>query len=136
MQNFFRIIKRKRNLRRLSAVWLLLIAIELLCPLLGDEKAFAAEMVPSKTEIAAKSTVPNESGKPAASVSDNSENKSNFHQSASVCYDDCLCHATAIVHFSNLTIKSPFFRSEQIVSSVNRVVSNSLPPPYIPPKNS
>lgn len=133
MHSIFRIIKRKRNLRRLSAVWLLLIAIELLCPLLGDEKAFAAETLPPQTEIAAKFKSQDKENKSAVSVS---ENKSDIYQQAFVCYDDCLCHATAIVHFSDLNIKSSFFRSERIISSVSQVISNSLPPPYIPPKNS
>ena len=132
MQNIFRIIKRKRNLRRLSAVWLFLVVIELFCPVICDEPTFAATLNPSQTTLV--STIDQSDKTSQTSFSDYDSKTSG--EEGTLCNDECLCHAMAVLSQSIVNIKESITRSERIAFSYGKPVFNSLPPPFQPPKNS
>lgn len=132
MQKVYRIIKRKRNLRRLSAVWLFLVVIELFCPVLCDEPAFAAEINCPQSAITLSVTDKDE---PLNSVASSASFQStDDHQS--FCDDECLCHAAAIPSLNGINVRQLYSRSEAIRLSYGKPLFNSLPPPFQPPKNS
>lgn len=132
MQRLFGVIKKKRNLRRLSAVWLFLVAIELFCPALCGTQTFAAEISFPQDEINVSVNEKNA----AADTSPSAGNNQDQNHQQTVCNDECLCHATAIPN-SIIPPKEPaFFRSERILFRFGEPVDNSLPPPYHPPKLS
>ncbi len=132
MQRLFRVIKKKRNLRRLIAVWLLFVMIELFCPALCGTQTFAAEINFPPDEINISVNQKNA----AAEISLSAGNHKDQNHQQTVCNDECLCHATAIPN-SIVPPKEPVsFRSEQITFHFGEPVYNSLPPPYHPPKLS
>jgi hypothetical protein len=136
MQYILRVIKRKKNLRRLSAVWLLLIAIELLCPAFGDERTYAAtNLTPAETTVSVNNTPDKDTINSENSLS-SSDNQYQNYQPTTVCNDECLCHATAIPNLVIPTIKPPTYPSERIVFLFGNPVHTSLPPPFHPPKIS
>ena len=132
MQKVFRFIKKRRNLRRLSVVWLFLVIIELFCPVFCDEPTFAANL---NTEQAAVNYSIEKS-------EDNSQNsisaydQQNFGEEKANCNDECLCHAMAVLSLNIVNLKDSFITREDIDFSYGEPVFNSLPPPYLPPKNS
>lgn len=140
MQNILRIIKRKRNLRRLSAVWILLIAIELLVPAFGDQHIFAAADVPGpKTNFSSAAVEPvTEPICDEDSVSSNSSADQNisFQTPSTVCHDECLCHAPAIPNLVPPTINPPVITRERIPVNYDNMVYGLLPLPFHPPKLS
>lgn len=136
MQYILRVIKRKKNLRRLSAVWLLLIAIELLCPAFGDEQAFAAaNLAQPETFVSVGTTSVGDLVNSNNSLS-SSDSQAQNYQPTTVCNDECLCHATAIPNLVVPTVKPPTYPSERIVFLFGNPIHTSLPPPFHPPKIS
>ncbi len=131
MQKIFRIIKRKRNLRRLSAVWLCLVILELFCPVICEEPNSATLLNSANTEIIALIAKNSDSDK--ASILTLEQNTDNSKQSNC---DECLCHANPIISFNFVNLKDSFDKDEQIAFSYGEIILNSLPPPFQPPKNS
>lgn len=132
MQKVFRIIKRKRNLRRLSAVWLCLVFVELFCPVICEEPNSATLLNSRKTEIIASIEKMGDSGETSISTLEQSTDKSE----QSNCNDECLCHANVITSLNFVDLKDSFDKDGQIAFSYGELVINSLPPPFQPPKNS
>jgi len=131
MQKIFRIIKRKRNLRRLSAVWLCLVILELFCPVICEEPNSATLLNSANTGIIA--SLENKSDSNRALISTLEQNTDNSKQSNC---DECLCHANPIISFNFVDLKDSFDKDEQIAFSYGEIILNSLPPPFQPPKNS
>ncbi len=132
MQKVFRIIKRKRNLRRLSAVWLCLVILELFCPVICEQPDSATLLNSTKTEIIASLESKSDSDKAAISTLEQSTDKSE----QSNCNDECLCHANVITTLNFVDLKDSFDKDGQIAFSYGELILNSLPPPFQPPKNS
>lgn len=132
MLKVYRIIKKKRNLRRMSLAWLFLLAIELFCPIFCDEPAFAAEHKSPQTEI--NFVIEKENESPDSSVSTAAFESADDGEA--FCDDECLCHATAIPSLNGINVKQVYFRAEAIRISYGKPLFNSLPPPFQPPKNS
>lgn len=132
MQKVFRIIKRKRNLRRLSAVWLCLVILELFCPVICEEPNSATLINSQKTEVIASIEKDSDANKTSISALEQSTDKSE----QSNCEDECLCHANVITSLNFVDLRDSFDKDEQIVFSYGEPVFNSLPPPFQPPKNS
>lgn len=134
MKSFYTVIKKKRNLRRLSAVWLFLLAVELLCPVFCDETVTAAEI--SSPRPAAVSVISYKSNKNTddASISSNYQTGENHGQT--ICNDECLCHATAIPGIDITAFKPIMVSGERIAFQYGDPLFNSLPPPFQPPKQS
>lgn len=132
MQKVFRIIKRKRNLRRLSAVWLALVIIELFCPVICDEPTFAASLDTPQTSV----------NRSIEETKDNSQtfitgcDRQNSDEEGNYCNDECLCHAMVVMSLNIVNLKDSFITDERIDFGYGEPVFNSLPPPYLPPKNS
>jgi hypothetical protein len=126
MKRFFQIIKKKKHKRIFSVMWVFLIAIELFCPVFCDEPAYAAQQNSPISIV--QSLSENED---SAAISDYQST-----QEEKVCNDECLCHATAIIGIGFSTPEKSFFRSERIAFLTSNPYTNSLPPPYHPPKNS
>lgn len=133
MQKVLRIIRKKRNLRRLSALWLCLVMLELFCPVFCDEPSFAAQINSPKAE--ATSTVKDSSESSRTSISGCDHQNSGSHEQT-VCNDECLCHAVAMTGFAAADLKDPSSESARIALRYGNPVFNSLPPPFQPPKNS
>lgn len=133
MQKVFRFIKRKRNLRRLSAVWLCLVFIELFCPIICDEPTFAAQDNIPKTEITASIEGKNEN-LPTFISACNHQESGNHEQP--ICNDECLCHANVITNLSFLNFRESPLKSLKIAFHYGKPLFNSLSPPFQPPKNS
>lgn len=134
MSRIFRIIKKKKNKRRLTALWLLLVAIELFCPALCGNPTFAAETSSPPANISSDDQ--KNSKCEQISVSDCRSQNQNGQQQQIICNDECLCHAVAMraIPFS---IQKPTTRSnEKIAFLFSSPIFNSLPPPHRPPKNS
>lgn len=132
MPYFFKVVRKKRNLRYLSAVWLVLVALELLCPIFCENPAFAASLRSSKNTISYSTGNQNKESEDSVAVNQ-FQNRSNEE---SICSDECLCHAAALISFSDIDLNDESFHSERMAFAANLSVSNSLPPPYIPPKQS
>lgn len=136
MEHILRITKRKRNLQRLSVLWIALVMIELLCPVLSDEhhSAAAAELTRSDAAVSVSAVTGSEISNEVNSVSADNQIK-NYH-SSTVCNDECLCHATAIPNLIIPTVKQPRCYSERMGFLFVNPVYSSLPPPFHPPKLS
>lgn len=132
MLKVFRIIKRKRNLRRLSAVWLCLVILELFCPVICEEPNSATLINSQKSEIIASIEKAGDSDETSISTLEQSTDKSE----QSNCDDECLCHANPITSLNFVDLKDSFIKDEPIAFSYGEPVFNSLPPPFQPPKNS
>lgn len=85
MKHFFQIIKKKKNKRRLSVLWVFLIVIELLCPVFCDEPTFAATQ--SSTTALERNFTESENGLIDEAISA-SESRAQENQQT-VCNDDC-----------------------------------------------
>lgn len=134
MKRFFPIIKKKKNKRRLTALWLFLVGIELFCPALCGTPAFAAENPSTAIEIS-RTEQRNSPPCEMTSVS-NCQNENQDGQKQVICNDECLCHAVAM-HSQPFSVKKPANpRSEKIVFLFSNSVSTPLLSPYRPPKNS
>lgn len=131
MKRFFQIIKKKKHKRRLGVVWLFLIVIELFCPVLCDEPAFAAAQHASQISIAQNFSETDDTGNEIASASDYEE-----ADEQSLCDDECLCHVTAVPSVAIASLKELNFRGERIIFSTPGIYTNSLSPPHQPPKIS
>jgi hypothetical protein len=139
MQKILRSIRKKGNLRRLSVLCLALIVLELFCPALCDEPAFAAELGAAKSSQATISI--DDSGKSPDRRSDvfmtGCDHQGSGDHEKSVCNDECLCHSTAIPSSVGITIKEEsVLQGERIAFRYGEPLFNSLPPPFQPPKNS
>lgn len=132
MQKVFRIIKRKRNLRRLSAVWLCLVILELFCPVICEQPDSATLLNSTKTGIIASLESKSDSDKTSISTLEQSTDKSE----QSNCNDECLCHANPITSLNSIDLKDSFVKEDQIAFRYGELILNSLPPPFQPPKNS
>jgi hypothetical protein len=135
LSNIFKTIRKKRNKRRLSVLWLFLITIELFCPALCGNPTFAAETSSPSTNI---SRDDRENSKcEQISVSDcQSQNRDGQQQQKVICNDECLCHAVAMHAMPFSTQKPTSRRNEKIAFLFSNPIFNSLPPPHRPPKNS
>lgn len=132
MQQILRSLRKKKTLRRLAAVWLFLLAVELFCPAFGDaESVIAAGHKDSQCTAAADAGEQNESG-----VSMTATDSDHQNHEQSVCHDECLCHATAIPSINIVTLTETIIDRENIAFRYGDPVFNSLPPPYQPPKQS
>lgn len=132
MQSVFRTIKKKRNLRRLSAMWLFLIVLEMFCPVFCEMPTFAAELDFSSTETVSLIDRKDDSTENSVTVC----NHENNHHEQIVCHDECLCHATAIPNLGVIVRQESKVRNEPIAFNFGEPVFNSLPPPDHPPKLS
>ncbi len=132
MQKVFRFIKKRKNLRRLSAVWLALVLIELFCPVFCDEPSFAAKAIASQPTV----------NRSIEKAEDDSQtfiegcDHQNENEEGNYCNDECLCHATAAMSLNVVPLKDFLTAAERIDFSYGEPVFNSLSPPYHPPKNS
>jgi len=134
MQKVFRIIKRKRNLRRQSALWLCLVMLELFCPVFCDEPAFAAQI--NSTKIEAAASINNRQEKSSETFISGCDHQGSGNHEGTVCTDECLCHAVAITGLCPSSFKDSFNKGERIAFKYGEPVFNSLPPPFQPPKHS
>lgn len=134
MKSFYAVIKKKRNLRRLSAVWLFLLAVELLCPVFCDETVNAAEI--NSPQSATVSSISYESNVNTDDASISSYDQTGDNHGQTVCNDECLCHATAIPGIDITAFKPIMVSSERIAFQYGEPLFNSLPPPFQPPKQS
>lgn len=116
----------------MSALWLFLVIIELLCPVIGPEQIAAAGHHSPAAEIKVSNQSKENSADAKFSVSASQEQ----HSQQVVCNDECLCHAAAIPGIPFAMEKSTFSRSEQTAFFAANPIFNSLPPPFLPPKNS
>lgn len=132
MQNIFRVIKKKRNLRRLSGAWFLfLVVLELFSHAGIGQEAFAAALYSMvvETSISSKS----DSGQ--AEMTQGILTDQNQHGQQTICQDEASHHHVLITGFS-YPLNTISFRSERIAFHRGEPVTNSLPPPYHPPKLS
>ncbi len=133
MQRFYKIIKRKRNLRRFAALWLFLLVIELFCPAFGDaESIIAAEFNFSQPHFATLVEAKGKSSESSISACDGHDQN---HEKVP-CNDECLCHATAIPSVNIVTLKQTAFRDGERPFRYGDPLFNSLPLPFQPPKRS
>lgn len=133
MKRFFQTIKKKKHKRLFGVLWLFLIVMELFCPVLCDEPAFAAETLTARTSISVNSSEANdEAENKSISVSD-SQAQDEQH---TACNDECLCHATAIPNAVASTFRELVTTGEQIAFSSANPVFGSFSPPHRPPKIS
>ena len=133
MQKVFRFIKKKRNLRRLSVVWLFLLTMELFCPAFCDEPTFAAELNIPQSQISVSIEVKDKASETSLSAC---EHQNSGNHDETVCNDECLCHATAIPSINGINLKHSVISVESIAFRYGKPIFNSLPPPFQPPKNS
>ena len=131
MQRIFRTIKKKKNLRKVSAVWLFLVIVEILCPVFGNEN-ISATPLNFKQETNYSRADRNDSYQASISTSVNLEDKGN----QTICHDECLCHVTALISFTDFDVKEDSFNSERLSFLVSSFAYSTLPPPYLPPKKS
>lgn len=126
MEKIYRIIRIKKHLRRLSAVWLFMLAFGLCCPALAGEAAIVAG-------IAAPETIDCKVSK---------TRKSDFCTGADVqherddCADDCLCHAAAMSLTTLAVFERVVLRETRNSFRHGEFISNALAPPFEPPKIS
>ena len=123
-------IRRKRILRRIAAVSLFLIAIELLCPALCGDRTFAEIADPGHTISHSKTdnreTITTKFVTPSGDREDGS---------GPFCNDECLCHAVAIPTFLH-HLETATVRRDRSAVSYTHAIFSSPSPPYIPPKFS
>ena len=131
MQRIFRTIKKKKNLRKMSAVWLFLVLVEILCPVFGNQNVSAAPLN-LKQEINYSQSDRNDSRGTSISASSMREDKG----APIICNDECLCHVTALIAFTDFDVKKVSFNTERLPFLVSSFAYSTLPPPYLPPKNS
>ena len=132
MYGIFQSIRRRAIKRRFVAFWICLVAIELLCPVLcspADSAGLASNS--SETDIVVSRDA--NYGTTAASMSA-CDHEGEKGESAD-CVDECLCHAVAIPVIA-VENKSVAVISDPIAGHYTTSESNSLPPPYLPPKFS
>ena len=134
MKRFFQVIKKKKHKRRFAALCLFLISLELFCPVLSDEKISlaAALQVDSPTTSSVVKFDDDESTEKSVTTSDSQAPEN--HQTN--CNDECFCHATALPNAAIPPLKEPFVRQETVAFNFGEPLTNSLPPPYHPPKLS
>lgn len=132
MQEIFRFIKKKKSVRRLSVVWLALVMIELFCPVFCDEPTFAATLNTPQTPV----------NRAIEKTEDNTQNlimdcdHQNSDEEGTVCNDECLCHAMVVMNLNFVNLKNSVSHGERMAFGYGEPLFNSLPPPYLPPKNS
>lgn len=131
MRRIFQIIKKKKNLRRISAVFLILVAIELFSHPHSGEQTFAAELSLPAAEITISNENKGDTTETLITISDNHSQDPDQIP----CNDETLHHDVLTCSLS-YPVKKAFFRSERIAFNFGEPVHNSLPPPYLPPKNS
>lgn len=142
-------LKRNRLwIRRLAFLWIVIVALELFCPILDcpDENDFSGEksaqvLVSQKSESSDKLelvSIYNQSGCQDSSFksvfsSDNTESISK--EKVVHCADECPCHATAI---PSLAFKLPDHYVKPAFSSITYTdaLTLALPPPFEPPKSA
>lgn len=131
MKSLLKTVKKRKNKRRLSAFWLFLVVIELFCPVMCDDQAFAADPPSLSAEVRFSNNIECDSSETV----EQSENQ-NQDQNQTFCSGDCLCHGTAIPGFPFSFEKAAFSRSEQVAFQTSDPIFKSLPPPFRPPKFS
>lgn len=132
MYGIFRSIRRRAIKRRFVALWICLVAIELLCPVLcapQDAATLASDF--SQADVSVSENANSSSLATSFSACDHEGENG---ESAN-CVDECLCHAVAIpvITINNKSVNLP---SDRITGQYTITVSTSLPPPYLPPKFS
>lgn len=132
MRKGFPIIKKSR-LPYLAVFLLLLVILELFCPVFCDEPSFAAELNARNSVVG--DSLENTDNSEQASISECRHQNSGDHQQ-NVCNDECFCHAFAISAYSQINLKEFATSRNRIGFSYSNPVLNSLPPPFQPPKNS
>ncbi len=132
MLRIYKTIKKKRNLRRVSVVFLFLVFIELFCPVFCDEPAFAAKNISSKSVIISSFAEEKQTGQDSMSAHDCQDPD----HDGDICNDECLCHSTAISNFAAINLEHHIISTENIAYSYGEPLFNSLSPPFQPPKNS
>lgn len=130
MQRIFQIIKKKKNLRRISVVFLALVVIELFSHAQSGKKTFAAELSSTVVGITISNESKDKRTETAVTIPDN--HRQDPEQTP--CNDETSHHDIIISNFSH-PLKKAFFRSERIAFNFGEPIYNSLPPPYLPPKN-
>jgi hypothetical protein len=132
MYKIYLTIKKKRNLRRFSAVFLVMVVMELFCPVFCDEPSYAKQINQTKTQISSKvydSDISREvSFSPREDcISDDGEE---------ICNDECLCHSTVVPYLTVVNSKMSSRQKEITELQYGEPLINSLSPPFQPPKNS
>ena len=133
MGNIFRVVKKKRNRRRLSgACFLFLIVLELFSHAGIGQPAFAAAfyLPVAETSISSKNNLGQ------AEMTQRISDEQSQHGQQTICQDEASHHHVLISSNSTYPFKTISIRSEQIAFRRGEPVHNSLPPPYIPPKFS
>ena len=132
MQNIFRVVKKKRNRRRLSgACFLFLIVLELFSHAGIGQPAFAAALYSQVAETSMSSKSDLKQAEMTHRISD----EQSQHGQQTICQDEASHHHMLISNIS-YPLKTVSFRSERIAFRRGGPIHNSLPPPYIPPKFS
>ena len=133
MRQIFRVIRKKRNLRRLrAAVFLFLMFVEIFAHAQMDGQIFAAELFsPPVTQTSISNKGERIPAQRAIAIADDESQGS--HQP--FCQDEVSHHQGLLTGFS-YSFDTASFSSERITSRRGEFVYNSLPPPYLPPKFS
>ncbi len=133
----FNKIKKKKNKRQLSALWLSLIIIELFCPILCDEDSSAVAIGQTTAkEINRVQFVDEASTSFKAQTAFAASDRSAQEQQKQICHDECLCHVTAVTEIPFSIRKPSLPQSDRIISRFKEPVLSSLPPPDTPPNIS
>lgn len=133
MPSVFKTVKKKVNLRRLSALWLLLIVIELFCPALCEASDFTSN---DYLPLATASQSDKQQTEASSSYVAACEHQNQSHGQQLVCHDECLCHATAIPNLGIISRKDELIKRTAIPFNFSNPLLNFLPPPDNPPKLS
>ena len=131
MRGGFHNFRRRFSKRRLAAVWLCLVAMELFCPVFCDEPAAAAANL-NLPDIEVSSQI-----RASADSTGHSIGQSYLQpiDQSQPCNDECLCHAAPIPCVI-VGPKPGAHRSEPSLIGYANAFSSALPPPYLPPKFS
>lgn len=112
-------------------VFLILVAIELFSHPHSGEQTFAAEPSSTTAGIMISNESKGDTTETAVTISDNQ----NQDPDQPFCNDET-SHHDVLISILSYPVKKAFFRSERIGFNSGEPVYNSLPPPYLPPKNS
>lgn len=131
MSRAFQFFRKRTTKRRLIGLWLCLVAVELFCPIFCAERvAFGANSRAAETEISSQSLATSNT-----EVTSIDQYAAQADDHGTSCGDDCLCHAAAIPCIA-IDTEPTALRSEHMTIGYANAFSNSLPPPYLPPKFS
>lgn len=133
MRRIFRVIRKKRNLRRLRAVCcMFLMFFEIFSHAQNESQIFAAERS-SLPEMKISLSDKSDAVQTQTLIAVADDESSGSHQPS--CQDEISHHQGLISGFT-YSFNAAFSTSERIASRRAGFVYNSLPPPYLPPKFS